>query len=76
MISLTELRAMLKENKIKGHLPCNKLELFYVLVKRGLPPETIKITKVTSLPEREDTKKEINPKYNFFKHIRNSPKNF
>ena len=32
------------------------------------------ITTITSLPEREDTKKERNPKYNFLKHIRNSPK--
>ena len=29
---------------------------------------------ITSLPERENTKKEINPKCNFIKHIRNSPK--
>ena len=45
-----------------------------MLVKRGLLPETIKITAITPLPEREDTKKDINPKYNFLKHIRNSPK--
>ena len=32
------------------------------------------ITTITSLPERENTKKEINPKYNYLKHIRNSPK--
>ena len=74
MISLTELRAMLKENKIRGYLHYNKSELVDVLVKRGLPPETIKIIIITSLPEREDTKKGINPKYNFLKHIRNSPK--
>ena len=29
---------------------------------------------ITSLPERKNTKKEINPKYNFLKHIRNNPK--
>ena len=45
-----------------------------MLVKRGLLPETMKITTITSLPEREDTKKERNPKYNFLKCIRNSPK--
>ena len=45
-----------------------------MLVKRGLLPEIIKTTTITSLPERKDTKKEINPKYNFLKHIRNSPK--
>ena len=73
-ISLTELRAMLKENKIRGYLHYNKSELVDVLVKRGLLPAIIKITTITSLSEREDIKKEINPKYNFLKHIRNSPK--
>ena len=43
-----------------------------MLVKRGLLPETMKNTTITSLPEREDIKKEINPKYNFLKYIRNS----
>ena len=74
MISLTELRAMLKENKIRGYLHCNKLELVDVLVKSGLLPDTMNITTITSLPQRENTKKEINPKYNFLKHIRDSPK--
>ena len=74
MISLTELRAMLKENKIRGYLHYNKSELVDVLVKRGLLPETMKITTITSLPEREDIRKETNPKYNFLKYIRNSPK--
>ena len=74
MISLTELRAMLKENKIRGYLHYNKSELVDVLVKRGLLPDTMNITTITPLPERENTKKEINPKYNFLKHIRNSPK--
>ena len=62
MISLRELEAMLKENKIRRYLPYNKSELVDVFVKRGLLPEIIKITTITSLPEREDTKKEINPK--------------
>ena len=74
MISLTELRAMLKENKIRRYLHYNKSELVDVLVKRGLLPDTMNITTITSLPERENTKKEINHKYNFLKHIRNSPK--
>ena len=74
MMIFTELRAMLKENKIRGYLHYNKSELVDMLVKRGLLPETIKITTITSLPEREDTKKERNPKYNFLKHIRNSLK--
>ena len=45
-----------------------------MLIKRELLPETINITAITSLPERADTKKERNPKYNFQKNIRNSPK--
>ena len=45
-----------------------------MLVERGLLPKTIKIKTITSLSERENSKKEINPKYNFLKHIRNSPK--
>ena len=65
---------MLKQNKIRGYLHYNKSELVDVLVKRELYPETIKNTIISSLPEREDTKKEGNPKYNFLKHIRNSPK--
>ena len=72
--SLTELRAMLKKNKIRGYLHYNKSELIDVLIKRGLLPETINITDIISVPERENTKKEINPKYNFLKHIRNSQK--
>ena len=66
MISLTELRAMLKENKIRGY-HYNKSKLVDVLDKRGLLPETMKIITIISLSEREDTKKEINPKYNFLK---------
>ena len=73
MIRLTELRAMLKENKISGYLHYNKSELVDVIVKRGLFTDTVNITTITSLPEREDTTKEINPKYNFLKYIRTSP---
>ena len=65
---------MLKENNIRGCFHYNKPELVDVLVKRGQLPEIIKITTIASLPERKDTMKEINPKYNFLKHIRNSPK--
>ena len=69
MISLTELRAMPNKNQIRGYLHYNNSELIDVLIKRGLLPETI-----TSLPERQNTKNEINPKYKFLKHIRNSSK--
>ena len=65
---------MIKENNIRGCLHYNKPELVDVLVKRGLLPEMIKITTITSPPEREDAKKERNPKYNFLKHMHNSPK--
>ena len=36
--------------------------------------ETIKITSITSLSERKNIKKKINPKYKFLKHIRKRPK--
>ena len=68
---MTALKAMLKENKIRWYLHYNKSELVDVLVKRGLLPDTMKIT-ITSLSEPENTKQ--NPKYNFLKHTRNSPK--
>ena len=57
MISLTELKAMLKDNKIRGYLRYNKSELVDVLVKRGLLNETIKITTIISLSEREILRK-------------------
>ena len=66
MISLTELWAILKEKKIRGYLHYNKSELVDVLVKTGLLPDTMNITTITSMPERENTKKEINPKYKSF----------
>ena len=47
-----------------------------MLIKRGLLPETINITTIILLPEREKIKKERNPTYNFLKHIRNSSKKF
>ena len=59
---MRKLRAMLKENNIRGCCHYNKPELVDVLVKRGFLPEIIKITTITSLRERKDTKKEINPK--------------
>ena len=57
MISLTELRAMLKKNKIRWYLHYNKSELIDVLIKRGSLPETINIKTINSLPEREKSKK-------------------
>ena len=45
-----------------------------MLIKRGLLPETINVITITSIPERENTKKERNPKYNFLQYIRNSLK--
>ena len=73
-MSLTELRAMLKKNKIRGYLHYNKSELIGTLIRGGLLPDTINVTTITSIPERENTIKEINPKYNFLKHICNSSK--
>ena len=65
---------MLKNNKIRRYLHYNKSVLIDVLIKRGLLPDTMNITTITSLPDRENAKKEINPKYNFLKQLRNCPK--
>ena len=60
MISLTELRALLKKNKIRGYVHYNKSELIDVFIKRGLLPETINDTTITSyLSEKIPRKKEI-----------------
>ena len=53
MVSLTELRAMQVNNKIRDYLHYNKSEVIDVLIKRGLLPETINITPITSQHERE-----------------------
>ena len=53
MISLTELKEMLNDNKIRGYLHYNKSVLVDVLVKRALLPDTMNITTIASLPERE-----------------------
>ena len=71
---MTELTAILKKNKISGHLHYNKSKLVDVLGKTFVLPATMNITTITSQHERDNTKKERNPKYNFLKHIRNSPK--
>ena len=55
MISLTELRAVLKKNKIRGYLHDNKSELIDVLIKRGLIPEIINITTIASIHERDNS---------------------
>ena len=58
MISLTELRAMQKKNKIRGYLHYNESELTDMLIKRGLLPETINDTTITSyLSEKIPRKK-------------------
>ena len=51
-----------KKNKIRVYLRYNKSELIDVLIKRGLLPDTIDMTTITSLSEKENTKKERNPK--------------
>ena len=48
---------MLKKNKIRRYLHYNKSELIYVLIKGGFLPETINITTIITLPEREKPRK-------------------
>ena len=65
MLKLPELKMMMKENKIKGSSRMNKPEIIAVLIERGLISE-----------EKQDShvEREIDPKYEFLRSIRNNPR--
>jgi len=64
-MKLPELKMMMKENKIKGSSRMNKPEIIAVLIDRGMICE-----------EKQDSlvKREIDPKYEFLRSIRNNPR--
>ncbi len=64
--SLPELKQIVKENNIKGTSLMNKPEILKLLVERGHIP-------VDALARPEKIVKEIDPKYEFTKFIRNNP---
>ena len=51
------LSIVIELDKIREYLHYNKSELIDVLIKRGLLPETINTTAITSLPERKIPRK-------------------
>ena len=64
MLKLPELRAILRENKIKGYSHYNKKQLIKLLREKELLPE--------ELPP--PPKKEIDPKFARLRTIRTNPK--
>ena len=60
MQNLNELRAMLKENNLRGYLHYNKPQIIDVLIENGVLPETTCIKKQEIdrllLPETSDSK--------------------
>ena len=68
MPNYAELMEILKANEIRGYSHYNKSKLIDLLFKRGLIPENYGTNK------QEKAKKNIDPKYNFLRQIRSTPK--
>ena len=67
-MKLPELKSLMKENKIKGSSYMNKSEITAVLLDRGIISEE-------SVKKRDaPAKREIDPKYEFTRSIRNNPR--
>ena len=67
-MKLPELKSLMKENKIKGSSNMNKPEIITVLLDRGIISED-------SVKKRDaPVKREIDPKYEYIRSIRNNPK--
>ena len=67
-MKLPELKSLMKENKIKGSSYMNRPEIIAVLLDRGIISED-SLNKQDALVKRE-----IDPKYEFIRSIRNNPK--
>jgi len=67
MMKLPELKMMMKENKIKGCSRMNKPEIITVLIDKGI----ISDSPIQSI---NHVKREIDPKYEFIRSIRNNPR--
>lgn len=72
---LPELKAMLKENKIKGWSHCNKPQLLELLrEKKYLPPMVEQVDEFQQEVNIGHIIKEIDSRYEYLRGIRNSPK--
>src|SRR5271155_5845983 len=67
-MKLPELKSLMKENKITFSSNMNKPEIIIVLLDRGIISED-SVKKQNAFVERE-----IDPKYEFIRSIRNNPK--
>ena len=74
-MKLPELRALLKENKIKGYSYYNKPQLIALLNSKGLLSEVLP-EEIPKPPTRllRPIIKEIDPSYEHLRKIRNQPK--
>ena len=67
-MKLPELKLLMKENKIKGSSYMNKPEIIAVLLDQGI------ISEDSVKKQDAPVKREIDPKYEFIRSIRNNPK--
>src|SRR5271165_3093907 len=67
-MKLPELKSLMKENKLNGYSNMNKPEIIAMLLERGIINEDS--VKKADAP----VKREIDPKYEFMRSIRNNPK--
>src|SRR5271157_114655 len=67
-MKLSELKSLMKQNKINGYSNMNKPEIIAVLLERGI------ITEDSVKKKDAPVKREIDPKYEFTRYIRNNPK--
>src|SRR5271157_5438550 len=68
-MKLPELKSLMKENKLKGYSNMNKPEIIAVLLDKGI------INEDSVKKHGAPVKREIDPKYEFTRFIRNNPKN-
>src|SRR5271165_5165730 len=67
-MKLPELKSLMKGNKIKGSSNMNKPEIIAVLLERGI------ISEDSVKKQDAPIKREIDPRYEFIRFIRNNPK--
>src|SRR5579863_6141003 len=67
-MKLPELKSLMKQHKLKGSSYMNKPEMIAVLLDRGI------ISEDSVKKQDAPVKREIDPKYEFIRSIRNNPK--
>jgi hypothetical protein len=67
-MKLPELKSLMKQHKVKGSSYMNKPEIIAALLDRGI------ISEDSVKKQDAPVKREIDPKYEFIRSIRNNPK--